>query len=68
LIALADHPADVETVNGVAMNQGTYAIVFVQSLDKLNHFARLLAPKGFYKGWDEEYLTVLFSGRQDPRA
>ena len=68
LIALADHPDDVETVNGVVMNQGTYAIVFVQSLDKLNHFAGLLAAKGFYKGWDEEYLTVLFSGRQDPRT
>ena len=68
LIALADHPDDVETVNGVVMNQGTYAIVFVQSLDKLNHFAVLLAAKEFYKGWDEEYLTVLFSGRQDPRT
>lgn len=67
LIALADHPDDVESVKGVIMNQGTYAIVFVQSLDKLNHFAKVLNSKGFYKGWDEEYLKILFSGREDPR-
>lgn len=68
LIALADHPDDVETVKGVAMNQGTYALVFVQEIDKLDAAARQLAQKGFYEGWDEDYLAVLFHGRQDPRA
>lgn len=68
LIALADHPDDVETVKGVVMNQGTYAIVFVQPLDKLNDAARQLAKKNFYEGWDEEYLKVLFEGRADPRV
>lgn len=67
LIALADHPDDVESVNGVVMNQGTYAIVFVQDIDKLNHFAKILGGKDFYKGWPDEYLEVLFSGRIDPR-
>jgi hypothetical protein len=67
LIALADHPDDVETVAGVVMNQGTYAIVFVQDLSKLNHFAQILGKKDFYKDWPEEYLTVLFAGRIDPR-
>jgi hypothetical protein len=67
LIALADHPDDVETVAGVVMNQGTYAIVFVQDLAKLNHFAQILGKKDFYKDWPEEYLSVLFAGRQDPR-
>ena len=67
LIALADHPNDQESVNGVVMNQGTYAIVFVQNLEKLNHFAKILGRKGFYNGWDEEYLKVLFAGREDPR-
>lgn len=67
LIALADHPDDEESVNGVIMNQGTYAIVFVQDLSKLNHFAKILGNKGFYNGWDEEYLKVLFAGREDPR-
>jgi hypothetical protein len=67
LIALADHPDDIESVNGVVMNQGTYAIVFVQNLKKLNHFAKILGNKSFYNGWDEEYLRVLFAGREDPR-
>jgi hypothetical protein len=67
LIALADHPDDVESVNSVVMNQGTYAIVFVQDLAKLNHFARILGKKDFYKDWPEDYLTVLFAGREDPR-
>jgi hypothetical protein len=68
LIALADHPDDAETVNGVVMNQGTYAIVFVQGINKLTESAKQLASKGYYDGWDEEYLTVLFAGREDPRS
>lgn len=68
LIALADHPDDVETVKGVVMNQGTYAIVFLQPLNKLNEAAKQLAAKDFYNGWDEEYLKVLFAGREDPRV
>ena len=32
ILALEDHPADVEDVNGVIMNQGKYALVLVQSL------------------------------------
>ena len=68
MFALADHPADVETVNGVAMNQGTYAICFLQDLSKLNSHAEMLAEKGFYQGWPEDYLSVLFAGRTDPRS
>lgn len=67
LIALADHPDDVESVMGVVMNQGTYAIVFVQDSAKLDHFSKILSKKDFYKGWPEEYLAVLFLGRVDPR-
>ena len=68
LIALPDHPDAPEIVNGVAMNQGTWAIVFVQSLGKLNSHARTLADRGFYHGWPEHYLSVLFEHRQDPRS
>jgi hypothetical protein len=68
MFALADHPADVETVNGVAMNQGTYAICFLQDLTKLNSHAVMLAEKGFYNNWPEDYLSVLFAGRTDPRT
>jgi hypothetical protein len=68
MIALADHPDDQEIVNGVCMNQGQYAIAFVQELHKLNVFSRQLAQKQFYNGWPDDYLKVLFEGREDPRS
>ena len=67
IIALEDHPADVEMVNGVCMNQGKYALALVQSLSDLNTKARTMAEKGFYHNWPEEYLQGLFQNRQDPR-
>jgi hypothetical protein len=67
ILALEDHPADVEDVNGVIMNQGQYALVLVQSLSKLNTAAQQMGAKGFYHTWPEEYLTGLFNHRQDPR-
>jgi hypothetical protein len=67
MIALEDHPADPEIVNGVSMNQGTYALALVQNLTDLNAKARLLAQKNFYQGWPEEYLQDLFQHRTDPR-
>ena len=66
-IALEDHPADTEIVNGVCMNQGTYALALVQSLSDLNKKARAMARKGFYDSWPEDYLTRLFRHREDPR-
>jgi hypothetical protein len=68
LIALADHPNDVEEVNGVVMNQGRWAIAFVQSLSKLDSHARMLAEKGYYQDWPEHYLETLFENRTDPRS
>ena len=67
LLALADHPLSEEIVNGVKFNQGTWAIVFVQPLAKLNEFAKLLAGQGYYKNWPEDYLQGLFQHRVDPR-
>lgn len=67
LLALEDHPSDVEDVNGVIMNQGQYALVLVQSLSKLNAAAQQMATKGFYHNWPDEYLTGLFDHRVDPR-
>jgi hypothetical protein len=68
IIALPDHPGEPEVINGVTMNQGTYAIVFIQPTDKLNHFARLIAEKGYYQDWPPEYLAELFAFREDPRS
>lgn len=68
MLALEDHPGDQEIVNGVAMNQGTYALMLVQNLTDLNEKARLVAKKGFYDTWPEDYLDVLFKHRKDPRS
>ena len=68
ILALADHPAAPETVNGVTMNQGQWAIAFVQNLSKLNAVAHTLADRGYYHGWSEDYLQSLFEFRQDPRS
>ena len=67
ILALEDHPDDVESVNGVIMNQGTYALALVQSLSDLNAKARQMAQKGFYDTWPEDYLQMLFQHRRDPR-
>ena len=68
LLALEDHPADAEIVNGVSMNQGTYALALIQSLSDLDTKARLMAQRGFYDTWPEDYLQTLFNHRQDPRS
>jgi hypothetical protein len=68
MLALEDHPDDIEIVNGVCMNQGTYAMALVQSLSDLNAKAKVMASKGFYHTWPEKYLQDLFQHRQDPRA
>jgi hypothetical protein len=68
ILALEDHPADAEIVNGVSMNQGTYALALVQSLSDLDARAAQMASKGFYDSWPEEYLSALFQHRQDPRV
>jgi hypothetical protein len=67
LLALEDHPGDPEIVNGISMNQGTYALALIQSLSDLDQKAKLIAHKGFYTAWPEDYLTGLFEHRQDPR-
>jgi hypothetical protein len=67
LLALEDHPGDPEIVNGVSMNQGTYALALVQSLSDLNTKAKIMAAKGFYDAWPEDYLEALFQHREDPR-
>jgi hypothetical protein len=68
LLVLEDHPTDAEIVNGVSMNQGTYALAMLQSLSKLNTAAAQMHTKGFYNSWPGDYLATLFNHRQDPRA
>ena len=67
LLALEDHPDDAEIVNGVSMNQGTYALALVQNVKDLNTKAKAMARKGFYDTWPDSYLQKLFEHREDPR-
>lgn len=67
ILVLEDHPDDAEIVNGVCMNQGTYALALVQCLSDLDAKAAIMARKGFYDAWPEDYLTMLFQHRKDPR-
>ena len=66
LYVLEDHPAEPEQVLGVTMNQGTYALLFVQLKSKLEEAAAQLAPRGYYHDWPRDYLEGLFEGREDP--
>lgn len=66
IIALEDHPRDVEVVRGVCMNQGKYALIMCQRLGELNARAMALAAQGYYQGWPEEYLENLFQHRVNP--
>lgn len=68
LLCLEDHPDDAESVNGVSMNQGTWALLLVQHKDKLEEAAEQLAAKGYYQDWPEHYLESVLQGRRDPRA
>jgi hypothetical protein len=68
ILALADHPDCREEIQGVCMNQGEYAMAFVQPLSKLNSFAHAIADRGYYTGWPEDYLQALFEFRKDPRS
>jgi hypothetical protein len=68
LLVLEDHPDDAEIVNGIRMNQGTYALAMLQSLSKLNTAAAQMHTKGFYELWPDDYLTTLFNHRTDPRS
>jgi len=67
MLALEDHPDDREIVNGVCMNQGTYALALVQSLSELDIKSRQIAKQGYYNAWPETYLENLFQHRKDPR-
>jgi hypothetical protein len=66
LIAMEDHPADPEIVNGITMNQGTYALALIQGLSDLNVKAGQMAAKGFYQTWPKSYLEQLFQHRVTP--
>jgi hypothetical protein len=63
VLLLEDHPADVEIVNGVHMNFGACAIVFVQQLSKINEASAQLKNQGYYDCWSQDNLNSVVSWR-----
>jgi hypothetical protein len=64
LVALEDHPDDVEIVAGENMNQGTWAIVLIQSIEKLNSASDILRKQGYYDRWTQEQLDDVVTWRR----
>lgn len=54
-VALEDHPETVEKVENIVLNNGEYAIIFLQPLDKLKNARKILERKGYYKNWTKDY-------------
>ena len=67
LVSLSDHPDHTESQKGVCFNHGTYALSIAALTKNLNDASVQLHKKGYYKGWELEYLDDLFTNRQDPR-
>jgi hypothetical protein len=60
-IALEDHPADFEEVDGYNLNQGTYALILLQEAEKLNKARTILEKKDYYKNWEPKYKQEVLS-------
>ena len=52
---LKDHPNECETVKDVVLNNGKYAIIFVQRREELIRTRKELADSGYYDNFDPEY-------------
>ena len=63
IVALEDHPSDVEKVNGVTMNQGKWAMVLLQNTSKLNNASEILRTQGYYDKWTQEELDDVVTWR-----
>ena len=64
IVVLEDHPNTVEKVANVKLNQGTYMLLLVQSLSRLNKFAKMLDSGPYYKKWDKKYLESVRGFRE----
>jgi hypothetical protein len=64
-VALEDHPDMPEVVAGETMNQGSWALVLLQSKEKLNKASAILARQGYYKMWSQENLDDVVNWRKN---
>ena len=57
LVALEDHPADLEFIDGVKMNHGELVLVVIQRLKRLNQFSENLQKTKYYHRWSDDNLN-----------
>lgn len=63
LIGLEDYPTSIESIAGYNVNEGNWALILVQSLDKLKIARKILEKRGYYKNWDLEYYKEVVLDR-----
>ena len=61
IVILDDHPDIVESVKDVRLNQGEYAILFLQCRDMLEKARDELRKTKYYDNYDKEYLKEVIS-------
>lgn len=62
-IALEDHPNKKEEIAGVKMNQGKWALVLIQTTEKLDNASEILKRQGYYDKWTQEQLDEVVTWR-----
>lgn len=63
-VALEDHPDSPEVIAGEVMNQGSWALVLVQSSTKLDKASAMLERQGYYKTWSQDNLNEVVAWRK----
>jgi hypothetical protein len=61
IVGLDDHPESSETINGVSMNQGKWALILIQEANELVKARKILESKGYYDKWTQEQKDDMFS-------
>ncbi len=64
-IALEDHPDAPEIVAGESMNQGSWALVLVQSKSKLDKASAVLEKQGYYRNWSHNNINDIVAWRNN---
>ena len=55
LVALEDHPEELEEIDSVVLNNGEHGLVLLQERTKLDEARKHLDALGYYKYWPEDY-------------
>lgn len=64
---LFDHPEDLEIINGLQMNQGSYLLAMVQKLTKLAEASEHLDKEGYYETWEKSDKKMMLEDRSDKK-